>query len=75
MAKQKKLDLIEDVLTVKVKMFGCEYKIIQDTLRHSMGKPSWWVQRMNDLKVTERHYNHPDGAFAAVYHERCNWID
>ena len=52
---------------------GCSYNIIKDTSRGD--RPSWYVQRMRDMRSTERHYNHPDGAFSAVYWERCNWVD
>lgn len=59
---------------ITFKLHGCDYRIIQDTVRLWMRKPSWYVQRMSDLAMTERHYTWPDGAFSAVFWQRCNWI-
>lgn len=75
MPEQTRMPEVDRNDPVTFNLHGCEYRVIQDTVRASLRKPSWWVQRMSDLRMTERHYNHPDGAFSAVYWDRCNWIE
>ena len=53
-------------------LYGRDYIILKDTSR-KRNQPSWYAQRMNDLRTTVRYYTWPDGAFSAVLWERCSW--
>ena len=59
--------------SINFEMMGCSYRIIQDRDRRKRRQPSWYVLRMSDHALTERYYTWPDGAFSAVYWQRCNW--
>ena len=59
---------------VSFTLHGCEYVISNDATRAHL-KPSWYVQRMTDLRTTKRYYSWPDGAFSAVVWGRAEWED
>jgi len=51
---------------------NARYRIIYEPTRARL-QPKWYVQRMQDLRVTERYYSWPDGAFSAVLWGRAKW--
>lgn len=73
MSQQVEMNIDPDA-PIPFELYGVKYEIKRDTSRRYL-QPQWYVQRMNDLRVTKRFYSWPDGAFAAVLWERCSWVD
>jgi hypothetical protein len=51
---------------------GGRYLIIKDTSRRRLA-PKWYVERLNDLKVSRRFYSRPSGAFTALSEGAIVW--
>jgi hypothetical protein len=71
----RQLDILEPQSldeTWHVKCGGAEYEIKKDC-REDRLAPSWYVQRMNDLRYSKRYYSQPSGAFAAIVGQRVVW--
>ncbi len=71
MAIQEQL-LEPSVTSIEVKYEGAKYSIMYDSSRKYL-QPKWYVQRWNDLRVSERFYSRPHGAFWALTDGRINW--
>jgi len=60
--------------TITIDYEGNRYYISYDSSRR-LTQPKWYAQRSSDLRVSERFYTYPEGAFSALTWGRINWID
>lgn len=74
MCNQLEMKTDNEFDSIDFSLHGNLYVINCDTSR-APHRPRWYVQRMSDLRTTERYYSWPDGAFAAVFWSRCQWTD
>ena len=57
-----------------VQYCGGEYVIQKDTTR-ARTAPKWFVLRVNDARVSVRHYSRPSGAFMALHGGAMHWSE
>jgi len=57
-----------------VQYCGGEYQIRKDVTRPRTA-PKWYVDRMNDLRLSKRFYSRPAGAFLALQCGAIEWRD
>ena len=61
---------------VTLEYCGATYKILKD-IRTDVGTPhppSWFVQRMTDLRTSKRYYSRPEGAITALLTGSIVWV-
>ena len=53
---------------------GGRYRFHKETSRHRTA-PKWYVERLNDARVSKRFYSRPSGAFLALSEGAIVWED
>lgn len=74
MCEQQAIPIERVFEPISFQLHGCDYRILHDDSR-GRHQPKWYVQRMTDMRITERFYQWPDGAFSSVFWGRAKWID
>lgn len=60
--------------TWTVEYCGARYEVKHDSSRTGIHPPSWYVQRMTDLRVSKRYYSRPGGAMNALACGSIVWV-